>query len=131
MSESPAVLHELFTTPEAADHLRLRPKTLENWRSAGVGPGYLRLGGRVAYPRGELEKFKRSCLRKTSTAVAAEVEELELLRGHGCNTQSDEEQNRSAANPGVRAVRAGVETRPASAKHPTLSARKTGAGRSA
>jgi hypothetical protein len=37
--------------------------TLANWRSAGKGPPYVKLGGRVYYRRGDLEHWIASNLR--------------------------------------------------------------------
>lgn len=36
--------------------------TLANWRSAGAGPVYLKLGAKVRYPLDELELFEASSL---------------------------------------------------------------------
>jgi hypothetical protein len=38
-----------LTEREAAVRLRMNPNTLRNWRSAGVGPGFLRFGSLVRY----------------------------------------------------------------------------------
>jgi DNA-binding transcriptional MerR regulator len=46
-----------FNTPEAAEYLRLRPATLEHWRSIGGGPPYRKLGRRVVYAMEDLERF--------------------------------------------------------------------------
>lgn len=56
----------------AAAELGLSRKTLDNWRSTGRGPRYLKLGSRVLYPRDELEVYKSSCLRQ-STSERAEA----------------------------------------------------------
>ncbi len=45
------------TTREAATYLRLRPATLERWRSVGGGPPFRKLGGRVVYALEELDAF--------------------------------------------------------------------------
>jgi hypothetical protein len=49
---------------EAADLLRLRPSTLQNWRVLGGGPPFLRLGGgkkgRILYDRDRLVEWARS-----------------------------------------------------------------------
>jgi excisionase family DNA binding protein len=52
----------LLTPVEAAELLRLRPATLNNWRSAGRGPKFVRVGGLVRYPRDELECWVRAQL---------------------------------------------------------------------
>jgi hypothetical protein len=64
-------IDELLTRPEAAGELRLTIKTMDNWRSAGRGPAFLKLGGRVLYPRSELEAFKRASRVATDTSRAA------------------------------------------------------------
>lgn len=40
-----------FSAEEAAQVLRVSPRTLANWRARGEGPTYKKIGGRVAYPR--------------------------------------------------------------------------------
>ncbi len=39
---------------EAANFLRLSPRTLQRHRVAGTGPDFIRLGGRVLYTRNDL-----------------------------------------------------------------------------
>jgi predicted DNA-binding transcriptional regulator AlpA len=51
----------------AAEYLCLSRKTLDNWRTTGRGPRFLKLGARVLYPKTELEAFKAANLR-TSTS---------------------------------------------------------------
>lgn len=47
----------LLSTPEAARHLALSPRTLEKWRTRGIGPAYARIGRRVVYRREDLDDF--------------------------------------------------------------------------
>lgn len=54
MPRKPAVhdvvtLDELMTANDVADVLGLSTGTLANWRSLGMGPTYVKLGGRVRY----------------------------------------------------------------------------------
>lgn len=42
-------LDELMTANEVADVFGLCTGTLANWRNLGIGPTYLKLGGRVRY----------------------------------------------------------------------------------
>lgn len=58
---------ELKTTKEAAATLGLSAFTLEAWRVRGGGPIFLKLGKAVRYPQQELDAFKESC-RRTSTS---------------------------------------------------------------
>ena len=39
-----------LTSKEIADRWRLSDRTLANWRSAGKGPPFIRVGSRVLYP---------------------------------------------------------------------------------
>ncbi|UIF85152.1 helix-turn-helix domain-containing protein [Cupriavidus sp. UYPR2.512] len=45
---------------------RIAVRTLANWRSAGTGPRFLRLGGAILYPRDELERWEK---RRTVSAT--------------------------------------------------------------
>jgi hypothetical protein len=56
----------LLDTAQAACYLRLRPATLERWRSIGEGPPFSKLGRRVVYFESDLEEFARS-RRRDST----------------------------------------------------------------
>ena len=47
----------LVDTPAAADILQLYPRTLENWRSLGRGPRYVKCGKRVRYRVSDLLKY--------------------------------------------------------------------------
>lgn len=47
----------LLTTEQAAQYLGLAKSTLQNQRSAGVGPRFKRLGRAVRYVRAELDEF--------------------------------------------------------------------------
>ena len=52
-------------TREAADILRLSPRTLEIWRSRGRGPRYLKFSGKVFYNISDLEEFVNSSIVET------------------------------------------------------------------
>lgn len=47
----------MLNTREAAAYLRLRPQTLHEWRSRGVGPRYTKLGRAVRYRTEWLEDY--------------------------------------------------------------------------
>ena len=49
-----------LTREEAANFLRVEPRTLDNWRSAGSGPAYRKHGGRVVYYQPDLEKYSQN-----------------------------------------------------------------------
>jgi predicted DNA-binding transcriptional regulator AlpA len=48
---------------DAARHIGLAEKTLANWRSAGKGPRFSRLGRAIVYAREELDRFVEACLQ--------------------------------------------------------------------
>ena len=48
---------ENLKTEEAAEFLRVKPTTLEQWRWNGKGPRYCKLGRSVIYRRADLEAF--------------------------------------------------------------------------
>jgi predicted DNA-binding transcriptional regulator AlpA len=49
---------ELLTENQASEVLGTAPHTLSNWRSAGKGPRYVRIGTRtIRYPKSALEEF--------------------------------------------------------------------------
>lgn len=62
MPDSPFI-----TTHEAADYLRLSPKTLEKHRVTGEGPVYHRLGRRVFYRVEDLNAWAAT-KRRSSTS---------------------------------------------------------------
>ena len=57
---------QLLTTKEVAVWLHVAPKTLRNWRSAGIGPTALKLHSVVRYHRAAVV----ARIGKTSTAAA-------------------------------------------------------------
>jgi predicted DNA-binding transcriptional regulator AlpA len=57
---------QLLTTEEVALWLQVAPKTLRNWRSAGLGPTALKLQSVVRYDRAAVDAW----IGKTSRAAA-------------------------------------------------------------
>ena len=49
-----------LTQAEAADLLRISPRTLERHRVAGTGPRFVKAGRRVLYRRSDLEEWAAS-----------------------------------------------------------------------
>lgn len=60
-------MDRLYTTREAAEILRLSPKTLHQARTTGRGPTFVRVGGAVRYLKADLEAFVEAG-RRVSTA---------------------------------------------------------------
>lgn len=52
----------LIREAEAARILDVAPMTLRHWRSAGTGPPFIKLGGRVRYRATDLEDWIESQL---------------------------------------------------------------------
>ena len=65
-------MDKLVDSAEAARLLKLSPRTLENWRIAGKGPSYRKLGGSVRYALADLEAFTRDGKRTQTARPAAE-----------------------------------------------------------
>jgi hypothetical protein len=59
-----------LTVVEAAAFLRLKPRTLDNMRSNGVGPIYCKHGGRILYNLSDLIDWSQAS-RRRSTAERA------------------------------------------------------------
>jgi len=51
-----------LTQRELADRWNKSEATIERYRSDGVGPVYLKIGGKVMYRIEDIEKFERACL---------------------------------------------------------------------
>jgi len=54
----------LVDTREAAAHLALKPLTLVDFRTRGVGPIWYKLGGACRYLKSDLDTWVQSCCRK-------------------------------------------------------------------
>ncbi|MEM7399763.1 MAG: helix-turn-helix domain-containing protein [Pseudomonadota bacterium] len=59
---------------QLAERWALSPRTLEQWRWRGVGPRYLKLGGRVVYRLEDLEAFEADSLRVCTNGPLASSE---------------------------------------------------------
>jgi predicted DNA-binding transcriptional regulator AlpA len=49
---------------ELAQRLGISRKTLQKWRSLGMGPPYLKLGAKVVYRAEDIEAYIQHCLRQ-------------------------------------------------------------------
>ena len=68
-----------FLSPiEAAEVLGVCPATLFNWRAQSEGPAYVRLGGRIRYPRFELDAYVASQTTHRGQREAALVPNQEV-----------------------------------------------------
>jgi hypothetical protein len=60
------VNEQILTGPETAKWLRVKLRTLDNWRLKGVGPPYVAVGGRRYYRKADIEHFIKSNVHKMS-----------------------------------------------------------------
>lgn len=56
----PDDLPERLTEKELARHWRVTQRTLQRKRETGDGPPWLKIGGRVLYPRSDLLEYEAS-----------------------------------------------------------------------
>lgn len=54
-----------------ADRWRISEATLERWRADGIGPVFLKLGGRVLYRVEDIESYEQDCLRRSTSQRAS------------------------------------------------------------
>jgi hypothetical protein len=50
---------------ELSRRWRLSPRTIEGWRQRGIGPRFLKVGGRVLYRITDVEAYEAAELRET------------------------------------------------------------------
>lgn len=77
-----------LTTKQAAAHLRLKPSTLDHWRSTGGGPVFHKLGSRIYYTRADLQAWIESRRRRT-TAEHKAKRSSEAQRQRGEQSDGD------------------------------------------
>ena len=66
---------EYRTEVEVAERYRNSPATLQRWRSARIGPRYLKLGGRILYREADLLFYEAECVRECTTTPASSDQE--------------------------------------------------------
>lgn len=70
---------ELLTQEEAAAFLHKSPRVLRFWRTAGIGPAFVKLGKTVLYNRQDLIAYVRSNTVQPSVRAAFEEENCGAL----------------------------------------------------
>ena len=58
---------------DLARRWNLSPRTLERWRWHGIGPLYLKIGGRVVYRTQDVEAFEAAQLRQGTNAGPSQM----------------------------------------------------------
>jgi DNA-binding transcriptional MerR regulator len=67
MSESTESLQGLIDTERAAKRLGLHPQTLRQFRSAGGGPPFVKIGAAVRYDPADLQEFIAARKRRSTS----------------------------------------------------------------
>lgn len=62
---------KLLTTQEAAEHLTVRPNTLEIWRLKGAGPVFRKIGRSVRYLESDVLAWLDAQARVSTSQIAA------------------------------------------------------------
>jgi hypothetical protein len=60
---TPGRTRATFNDQELAEYLGISRKTLQTWRSLGLGPNYLKLGAKVVYRIEDVNAYVRRSLR--------------------------------------------------------------------
>ncbi len=60
---APAVRSDFLTQTELAKRWKLSPRSLEKWRTQGLGPAYRKIGGRVRYLFDDVLAYEAASLR--------------------------------------------------------------------
>lgn len=58
---------KLLNESEAAEFLRLKPKTLARWRWKGQGPVYRKIGGAIRYTVTDMERYLEEATRQSTS----------------------------------------------------------------
>ena len=56
---------------QLADRWGVSEASLERWRSAGIGPVFLKIQGRVLYRLEDVETYEAACLRTSTSEYAS------------------------------------------------------------
>jgi hypothetical protein len=59
-----------FSPEELSAHWRVPAKTLERWRTEGIGPRFCKIAGHVRYRRDDVEQFETASMRSSTTTPA-------------------------------------------------------------
>lgn len=64
-------MRKLLTTEEAAPFAGVAAKTLHNWRPLGIGPAFIRCGGKIMYDPADIESWKARQRCQSTSEMAA------------------------------------------------------------
>jgi DNA-binding transcriptional MerR regulator len=63
---------KLLSTKQVSEILNLPESTLRYWRCAGLGPSYVKLGGRIKYDEADVHAYVQANKRIPSVRAAQE-----------------------------------------------------------
>lgn len=70
MSKETVLPKDMLKEKELAKYWGVTRNTLQKWRASGIGPLFLRLGGKVSYPREYIEAFEKKNIYKAISEKA-------------------------------------------------------------
>lgn len=62
-----------LSTSALAQRWGLSEETLSRWRSEGIGPIFLKLGGHIAYRLEDIEAYEQRSLRRSTSEAMSQV----------------------------------------------------------
>ncbi len=74
-------LPKLMLPDEVAEYLEVTTATLDRWRSTGIGPNYVKVGGSIRYPETALAEYLNSQLQLPTEAQKMQAALLEGRAG--------------------------------------------------
>ena len=63
------MIDKLYTVAELAEYLAMNPQSLNNWRTQGYGPAFVKVGRNVRYREGDITDWLES---QVATETAGE-----------------------------------------------------------
>ena len=60
MRENILLKHNRISESQLADYWGVKRNTLQKWRSAGIGPAYIKIGARVIYTKDAIQEYERT-----------------------------------------------------------------------
>lgn len=57
---------------QLAERWGIHPRTIEGWRTRGVGPRFLKMNGRVVFREADIKDYENRCLRQSTSEVLTE-----------------------------------------------------------
>lgn len=83
---------QFLNQKQLAKRWAMSHRTLERWRCRGTGPGYLKLGGKIAYRLVDIEAYEARHTRQSTASLASADDQFALLvaRSSGRSAQNPE-----------------------------------------